>query len=202
MKIAVFGATGMIGSEIVAEAVSRGHEVSAFSRSGGEVAGVDVHAVDLADATAFAEIAAANDVVVTATGPSRTGEPHESYLTSVSNALANAGDTRLLMVGGAGSLEVNGQRLVDSPEFPEDYKPEARTVAKAYDMLRNDAPADLNWTMISPAPVIEPGLRTGDYKVGEHSPAGESISTQDFAVAVLDEIEIPAHERARFTVAN
>lgn len=201
MKIAVYGATGMVGSQITNEALIRGHEVTAVSRSGAEVAGTRVRAADLADAGTFAAIAEAHDVVVLATGPSRTGGDHGEWLTAMKTAYTNAGGTRLLVVGGAGALEIGGVRLVDTPEFPEVYKAEALTLGAAYDSIKV-APADLDWTMLAPAPVIQPGERTGTYNTAKDSPAGNSISTQDFAVAMLDEIERPAHPRARFTAAN
>lgn len=202
MKIAVYGATGMIGSDIVAEAVSRGHEVTAYSRNGGEVAGISVHAADLADADTFAQVAEANDAVVLATSPSRTGDPHSIWLDALATAIANAASTRLLVVGGAGSLIVDGKRILDSPDFPDEIKPEALSGFAALEKLRNESPNELDWVMLAPAPSIEPGVRTGSYKSELDTPAGESISTEDFAVAMLDEIETPKHHRTRFTVAN
>lgn len=201
MKIAVYGATGMVGSQIVSEALSRGHEVTAISRQGAEVPGTQVQAADLADAATFAAVAKAHDAVVLATGPSRTGGDHGEWLTAMKTAYANASGTRLLVVGGAGALEINGTRLVDTPEFPEAYKAEALTLGAAYDAIK-EAPADLDWTMLAPAPVIQPGERTGTYNTAKDSPAGDSISTQDYAVAMLDEIERPAYRNARFTAAN
>lgn len=201
MKIAVYGATGMVGSQIVSEALTRGHEVTAVSRSGAEVPGTQVRAADLADAGTFTAIAEAHDALVLATGPSRTGGDHGEWLAAMETAYTNAGGTRLLVVGGAGALEINGTRLVDTPGFPEVYKAEALTLGAAYDALK-EAPAGLDWTMLAPAPVIQPGERTGTYNTAKDSPAGNSISTQDFAVAMLDEIERPAYPRARFTAAN
>ena len=111
------------------------------------------------------------------------------------------GDTRLIVVGGAGSLQVGGARLVDSPDFPEAYRPEALVAAEALDYFRGLGD-DVDWTFFSPAPVIAPGERTGTYKVGTDSPAGDFVSAEDFAVALLDELEQPAHRRRRFTVAH
>ncbi len=201
MKIAVYGATGMVGSQMVSEALTRGHEVTAVSRRGGDLAGAQVRAADLADEATFAAIAGEHDAVVLATGPSRTGGDHGEWLSAMQNAYSNASGTRLLVVGGAGALEINGTRLVDTPEFPEVYKAEARTLGAAYDAIM-EAPADLDWTMLAPAPVIQPGERTGTYSTAKDSPAGDSISSQDFAVAMLDEIERPTHRNARFTAAN
>ncbi|MGO4384393.1 NAD(P)-dependent oxidoreductase [Specibacter sp. RAF43] len=204
MKIAVFGATGMIGSQVAAEAVSRGHEVTAVSRSGRTVAEAPAAlavAADLADGASVASLAASHDAVVLATGPSRTGGDHRVWLAALDAALANVGDTRTLVVGGAGALMVGDQRLVDLPGFPDAYKPEALTLAAAYDALL-ELPESVNWAMQAPAPAIAPGERTGVYVLGGNSPAGDTISTQDFAVALLDELETPRHIRARYSVAN
>lgn len=201
MKIAVYGATGMVGSQIVAESLVRGHQVTAISRSLAKVAGARDLRADLADTKTFAEVANDHDVVVLATGPSRSGGDHDEWIGAMSAAYANANGTRLLVVGGAGALEVDGVRLVDTPEFPEAYKAEALTLAAAYEAIKV-APADLDWTMLAAAPMIQPGERTGKYATALDSPAGNSISTQDYAVAMLDEIEHPAHRRARFTAAN
>ena len=202
MKIAVFGATGMVGSRVAAEAVARGHEVTGISRRGGEVPGGESRAGDLGDAETVREVAAANDVVVLATVPSRMGGDHEGWLEAVRTALANVGPTRVVMVGGAGSLELrDGTRLVDAPGFPEEYKPEGQTMAAALDIFRS-APESVDWTFLCPAPAIMPGERTGTYRVGQDAPVGDEISAEDFAVALVDEIERPAHRRVRFTVAN
>lgn len=192
MKIALFGATGMVGSRIAAEAADRGHEVTALSRSTG---------ADMADAAAVRDAAATHDVVVSATGPSRTGEPHEPWLASVSTLIENAADARVLFVGGAGSLLTpDGTRLLDTDGFPEAYKAEATSGAAALDLFRA-APESLDWTFVSPAPVIAPGERTGSYTTSLDTPAGDFISAEDYAVALVDEIEQPQHRRRRFTAA-
>lgn len=201
MKIAVYGATGMVGSQIAAEALRRGHDVTAVSRSISEIPGALSRQADLGDATVFAEIAGAHDAVVLATGPSRTGGDHGDWLEAMKQAYSSAGSTRLLIVGGAGALEVDGKRLVDTAGFPEEYRAEALTLAEAYEAVLA-APAQLDWTMLAAAPEIAPGVRTGSYVTAKDSPAGGSISTQDYAVAMLDEIERPAHRRERFTAAN
>ena len=204
MEIAVFGATGMVGSEITAEALRRGHEVTAISRHGVHIPGESAAAVlaaDLADSDAVAKIAAGHDVVVLAAGPSRTGGNHQQWLDAMSSALKAVGSTRVFIVGGAGALMVNGQRLMDTPDFPPAYLPEAKTMAALYNLVMA-APESLDWTMQAPAPEIAPGERTGKYRSADDSPAGAHISSQDFAVAALDEIERPAHRRARYTVAN
>jgi putative NADH-flavin reductase len=193
MKIALFGATGMVGSRIAAEATGRGHEVTALSRSTG---------ADMADAAAVREAAAGHDVVVSATGPSRTGEPHEPWLASVSTLIENASDARVLFVGGAGSLlTADGTRLLDTDGFPQAYKAEATSGAAALDLFRA-APEAVDWTFVSPSPVIAPGERTGSYATALDTPAGDFVSAEDYAVALVDEIEQPQHRRQRFTVAS
>ncbi len=140
-------------------------------------------------------------MIVSAIGPSRTGGDRRAYLAQVRNLAETAGQARLIVVGGAGSLLAGGKRLVDDPAFPEIYRAEALIVAEALDYLRGLG-NDVDWTFISPAPVIQPGQRTGTYKTGTDAPAGDSISAEDYAVALLDEIDRPAHHRQRFTVAS
>ena len=192
MKIALFGATGMVGSRIAAEATARGHEVTSLSRSTGG---------DLADASAVRAAAADHDVVVSATGPSRTGDPHQPWLDAVSTLIDNVGDARVLFVGGAGSLLTpDGTRLLDTEGFPAEYLGEATSGAAALDLFRA-APESVDWTFVSPAPVIAPGERTGSYTTSLDTPAGDFISAEDYAVVLLDEIEQPRHRRQRFTAA-
>lgn len=193
MKIALFGATGMVGSRIASEAASRGHEVTSLSRSGG---------ADMGSADAVRAAAADHDVVVSATGPSRTGESHEPWLASVSTLVDHVGDTRVLFVGGAGSLLTpDGTRLLDTDGFPDEYKAEATSGAAALEIFRA-APESVDWTFLSPAPVIAPGERTGSVVTSLDTPAGDFVSAEDYAVALVDEIEQPQHRRQRFTVAS
>ncbi len=202
MKIAIYGASGMIGSRVAAEAVSRGHETIGVTRSGGELP-ADVQAVrgNANDVGSAKEIAAEADVLVAAIGPSRTGGDHQDYLDALANLVAavQGTETRLLVVGGAGSLVVNGNRVADGPDFPAEYKPEALTMSQALDDLRTTDDS-VNWTMLSPAFVIAPGDRTGTFRLSLDEPVGTQISAEDFAVAFLDEIETPAHNRRRFTL--
>jgi len=199
MKIAVYGGTGQVGSRIVAEARGRGHDVTALSRHGG--AGVTVS--DAADLDQVREIAASHDVVVSALGPSRVPGDDPSALADIVRGLTSAvGATRLIVAGGAGSLVVApGVRLFETPDFPEIYRTEARATAEAFDAVREAGP-ELDWTYLSPAPEMGPGERTGSYVSGLDEPVGNSISFDDFAVALVDEIERPAHRRQRFTVAS
>lgn len=201
MRIALFGASGMIGSRVAAEAADRGHSVTAITRSGAEVPGSARSLTgDMGDSALLADVVSAHDVIVSATGPSRTGGDHGEWLSALQTLAETSGDTRLIVVGGAGSLHVGDTLLKDTPEFPEAYKSEAETSTKALDLLR--AGGWSPWTLVSPAPEIAPGERTGSYVVALDSPAGESISAEDFALALVDEIENPQHLDARFTVAH
>ena len=200
MQIAVYGATGMVGSEITAEALRRGHQVTAVSRSGTALEGTAARTADLGDAAEFARIAGDHDLVVVSVAPDRAGNTHESYLKAHRSIAASKAPARIFVIGGAGALEIDGVQLKDTPGFPLDYKAEAETMTKVLDAYREAE--DLDWTMLAPAPQITPGERTGSYTLGTDSPAGHRISTQDFAVAALDEIESARHRKQRFTAAN
>ena len=199
MKIAVYGATGAIGSAIVEEARSRGHEVTGISRRGSETPG-DLTG-DALDADFTTGVSEKHEVIVSAIGPSRIEDDGTRFLDSIANLIATLGGRRLLIVGGASSLKIDGVRLIDSPDFPEEYKAEARKGIEVLELVRAAAD-DVDWTYLSPAPLILPGERTGSYKVELETPAGQQVSIPDYAVALVDEIEKPAHVRQRFTVAN
>ena len=199
MKIVVYGATGMVGSEVVEAAVARGHEVVAVSRGGGDVPGASALAADITDTATVASLASSADAVVFAVPTDRTGGPTEPIVDAHRRLIAAKPSSRLLVVGGAGSLSAGDGLLVDDPAFPEAYKPEA----KAFTTILHDyrAAEGLDWTLVSPSPVIAPGGRTG-YVLGTDSPVGGSVTTTDFADAILDELETPAHVGSRFTVAS
>jgi len=199
MKIAVYGATGAIGSAIVEEARNRGHEVTGISRRSSDALGhLTGDALDADFATGVAE---KHDVIVSAIGPSRVEDDGTRFVDSIANLIATLGGRRLLVVGGASSLQIDGVRLIDSPDFPEEYKAEARKGIEVLELVRAAAD-DVDWTYLSPAPLILPGERTGSYKVELETPAGQQVSIPDYAVALVDEIENPQHVRQRFTVAN
>jgi len=205
MRIAVIGGTGMIGSRVVAEAASRGHSVTSVSRNGDsrELSNTVALKADATDLVAMRLLAADHDVIVSAIGPSREpdGDPSAFVTTLVDLAKALA-DSRLIVVGGAGSLFVApGVRLVDTPEFPKDSRAETLASASALEALIALSDAG-EWSYLSPPPMIAPGERTGHYVLGDDMPAGMSISAEDFAIAVVDEIEKPTHTGRRFTVAN
>jgi hypothetical protein len=196
MKIAVYGATGMIGREILAEAAGRGHDVSGYSRSGGD----GVAAADLGDTERFQQVADEHDAVVISLSPDRTGGSHEPLLEAYDRVIAARPGTRLIPVVGAGSLEVGDGLLLDDPHVPELYRPEMVTMREVLEKFR--ASEGLDWTAVSPAPEIAPGERTGSYRTAADTPAGEAISTKDLAVAILDELENPQFRGRRFTAAN
>ena len=192
MKIALFGATGMVGSRIAAEATARGHQVTTLSRSTG---------ADLADADAVRAAAADHDVVVSATGPSRTGDPHEPWL----DCRLHPHRQRRRRARGVRRR----RRLAAHPRrhpparhrrLPGGVHGEATSGAAALDLFRA-APESVDWTFVSPAPVIAPGERTGSYATALDTPAGDFITAEDYAVALVDEIEEPQHRRQRFTAA-
>ncbi|MFF4196522.1 NAD(P)-dependent oxidoreductase [Nonomuraea sp. NPDC001831] len=199
MKILVFGATGMIGQRIVTELTGRGHDVTGVSRRG-PVKG-DVH-----DA---ATLAKGYDAVVCAIAPPRDGtEPEPPFLAAnraLIDGLRAAGVSRVLVVGGAGSLKAGPDvDLVDTPGFPEIYKKEAKAARAALGLYREVT--DLDWTYVSPAAEIAPGERTGVYRIGRDDLLSDAdgrsfITAEDYAVAIADELEEHAHPRTRITVA-
>lgn len=200
MKIAIYGAAGMVGSEITQEAVRRGHKTVAITRNGTPVEDSTPVAADISDVPVFKEIAEQNDVVVISVPPPRDGGDHDALITAHKNILDTEPSARLFVVGGAGALRTGDQFLKDDPGFPAAFKSEAETMTTVLDIY--NAAKKTNWTMLAPAPEIAPGARTMRYHIGRDEPVGASVSTADFAIAVLDEIEKPQHIRRRFTVAN
>ena len=200
MRITVIGATGMIGSRVVAEAAQRGHEVTALSQSGRDVLGASTAGkLDLSDTAGVREAIDQSDATVIAVPSDRTGGSHEPTIEAHRNLIADPPRQRVLVVGGAGSLVVDGIALKDSAGFPVEYRAEAETFTTILELYRESEGVD--WTLLSPAPVIAPGVRTGGYVTGADSPVGAEISAEDFAVAVVDELQYPAHRLVRFTVA-
>jgi hypothetical protein len=212
MKIALFGASGMIGQRIVAEALKRGHEITAVVRDPAKYSAPDpkVQVVqgDALDAASVAKAVVGQDVVISSVGPAHGSGDLDIYTKSpqsLTDGLRRAGVKRLLIVGGAGSLEVApGVRLFDTPGFPEEWRPLAKAHGAGLDAYRTVT--DLDWTYISPAAMITPGERTGSYRQDFDSlltdAAGNSaISCEDYAVALLDMIEKSQFIRQRVTVA-
>jgi uncharacterized protein len=211
MKVLVFGATGNIGRAITAELLSRGHTVTGASRTGVPVEGLDVTVLqgDAADPATVARLSRGQDAVVAAIGP-KPGDPvpdgaFSSAARGLLDGLRAAGVRRLLVLGGAGSLEVApGERVVDAPDFPQAWKANALGQAEALGIYRTAS--DLDWTYVSPAAIIGPGERTGTYRVGGDQllvdASGESrISIPDYAAGFVDELEKGNAIRRRITVA-
>lgn len=205
--ITVYGSTGMVGSDITREAVSRGHRVTGVSRRSNPdntVDGVTYVTGDLGDTADVVNRAKDTDVLVISVPGPRDGSSFQPVIdahAALVRALAGLA-VRVFVVGGAGAtLAEDGTRLVDTPDFPEAYAAEARSFAEVLELYRA-APASLDWTMLAPAPEIGPGAPAESYVLGDDHPAGESVTTGTFARAALDEIETPAHRRARFTVAD
>ncbi|MEO3823384.1 NAD(P)H-binding protein [Actinomadura sp. B10D3] len=205
MRILLIGATGMIGRRIAAEARERGHEVTGVTRTGNE----GTAAAQASDAAAIARLAAGHDAAVLTVPPPRDGSETTGPLLAVTrgvlDGLRRAGVRRLIVVGGAGSLEAApGVRLVDTPEFPAVYKAESLAAAEQLGVIRAEA-GDLDWTYISPSAVIEPGERTGTFRVGgdqllTDAEGASSISAEDYAVALVDELEKGEAVQRRITV--
>lgn len=202
MKITVFGATGMIGSRLVDEALARDHEVTAVSRSGRAVEGTTAVAMDFADTPSVVGLANSSDVVVIAIPPDRSRqEPIEVNLHAHQRLIDSLPSARIIVVGGAGSLKIGGVYLRDRPGFPEAAM---RNSTWSIAMLERyqASPAALDWLVVSPAPLIEPGERTGHYVLGIDEPAGQRISAENSAVGILDEIAGSDHHRMRITFAD
>jgi putative NADH-flavin reductase len=210
MKIALIGAAGNIGKRIASEALSRGHEVTAVVRDPKKIEDrrLMVATADVTDPPSLIKAVAGHDAVISAVGPSHGGlATLPAYAArALVQALPKAGVRRLIVVGGAGSLEVEpGLQLVDAPDFPAAWRPAALSHRDALKIFR-DAGGALDWTYVSPAALIEPGPRTGKYRTGGDQllvdEKGRSrISTEDFAVALLDELENPKNVKRRITVA-
>ncbi|WP_114238202.1 NAD(P)-dependent oxidoreductase [Dyella sp. C9] len=212
MKIALFGATGHIGHAILDEALSRGYEVTAIVRDPSRLATHNAHLKvvtgDIAKPDSWVDAVRGADVVVASISARRDGNPDSIPANAVTllDHLSQAGVKRLVWVGGAGSLETApGVRVIDDPHFPDAWKPEATGQAKALDAFRASK-ADVEWTYISPAALIEDGARTGKYRVGGDQllvdAQGKShITVPDYAVALLDRVEKNDARRQRITVA-
>ncbi len=206
MKIAIIGATGLVGTKILSESLDRGHEVTAIVRNPERLPTHPQLRTAKGDATRPAELASlvtGHEVMISAFNPGK--DESGTGAQSIVDAAKRSGVKRLLVVGGAGSLEVApGKRLVDQPDFPAQWKDGALRTADFLDQLRNEA--ELDWAFVSPAAMLAPGERTGHYRVGGDQlltdSDGESrISLEDYAVAMLDEAERPQYHRKRFSVA-
>jgi uncharacterized protein len=196
MNIVVFGPTGMIGSRIVAELNARGHDVVGAGRSTG---------ADVTSVASVAEVAAGADAVVSAVAARGVDYTLADVARSLIEGTRQAGVKRVVVVGGAATLEVSpGTRLLDTPDFPEEWKAEALQGADSLAVYRGVD--DLDWTFVSPAAYIHPGERTGRYRLGGDellvdAEGNSEVSAEDYAIAIVDLLENGGHERERITVA-
>ncbi|TKV76492.1 NAD(P)-dependent oxidoreductase [Rhizobium sp. AU243] len=199
-KIALIGASGNAGSRILKELSDRGHQVTAIARNPVKIASlpnVVAKKGDVFDQAGLSELLKGHDAVIssvhfTASDPATLIE-----------AVRASGVQRYLVVGGAGSLEIApGQRVVDLPDFPAAYKAEATKGAEFLDILKQEK--QLDWTFLSPSAEFVPGERTGKFRIGKDNllsnDKGSRISFEDYAIALVDEIEKPQHSRQRFTI--
>lgn len=213
MKVVVFGATGNIGRAIVDELVARDHRVTGVTRSGlatGDLpAALELRAGDVTDAAGVSEVVRGHDAVISAVGPvfgSGEAQPFVAAAHGLVGGLRRAGVSRLLVVGGAGSLEVaSGVQAVDAPDFPEAYKPNALAQREALEFYRTVD--DLDWTYISPAAEIGRRPHVKDYQLGHHQmlfaeDGASHIGYADYADGVVDCLELGTHLREQITLAD
>jgi putative NADH-flavin reductase len=212
MKIALIGATGFVGAPLLEELLQRGHQVTVLARNPGKLVsrkGLTVVSADAQDATQVRQAVAGHDAVLSAYNPGWTvPDIHDQFLKgtrAIYAGVRESGVRRLLVVGGAGSLFVaQGLQLVDTPQFPAEYKQGALAAREALNLIRQEQ--TLDWTFLSPPILLTPGERTGHYRLGSEAPlmngeAPGTISVKDLAVAIVDEIEQPRHLKQRYTVA-
>ena len=208
MKVALYGATGKSGSRILKELISRGHQVIAIARNPSKApqpeGSVSVRQDDLSDPQKIAAAVEGADAVVSAYAPPPDDSDAIVGVTQRQVEALNPGKkTRLVVVGGAGGLNVApGVTLVDSGYLPEAYLPIARAHVKALDVLKA---SDSDWTYLAPAAYFEPGERTGKFRLGKDELIADAqqqsrISMEDYAIALVDELEKPRHRRQRFSV--
>lgn len=212
MKIALIGATGYVGAPLLQEALQRGHQVTALVRHPEKLTAhprLSAVQANVQDTAKLAEQLRGHNVVISAFNPGwGVADIREQFISgsrSIIAASKQAGTQRLLVVGGAGSLYVApGLQLIDTADFPAEYKEGAEGARQVLDLLRDEQA--LEWTFLSPAALLVPGPRTGKFRLGndELLMTGDepgSVSVADLAVALIDEAEQPQHIRQRFTLA-
>ncbi len=214
MRVVLYGATGTIGSRILNELLSRGHTVTAVVRDRSKLpAQNNLTTVkgDILDAGDIAKVVKGADVVVSSYGPPSGAQGPDAtqvgQLVDATQALIagvrRGGAPRIIMVGGAGSLEISPSlQIMDTPTFHRAYKPLAEAHRDAFHVLRE---SDLNWTYFSPAMMFQPGERTGKFRLGKDSlisddKGNSAISAEDYAIALVDEVEQGRHTKQRFTI--
>jgi uncharacterized protein len=211
MKIALLGATGFVGSALLKEALDRGHSVTAIVRRPEKLEKRDrlvAKAGDVYDTALLAALLSGHDAVISAFNPGwKNPDLYDDQVrgtTSIIAAIKKAGIRRVLWVGGAGGLEAKpGVRVVDGPGFPGWIRPGSLATIDALERLRKEP--QLEWSYLAPSANMQPGQRTGKFRLGGDqlmldARGQSSISVEDYAVAMIDELEHPAHIRQRFTV--
>ncbi|MGP5308970.1 NAD(P)-dependent oxidoreductase [Vreelandella alkaliphila] len=211
MKIALIGASGFIGTALLTEALSRGHHVTALVTRPERVAPQEnliIIKSDVLNTDALAEQLRGVDAVISAFSGHAQDDVYSYYIKGFNSILAatqQASVPQLLVVGGAATLEIApGKRLLDTPEFPAEYRATAEGAQTALETLR--AQTAQAWTFLSPAAEIFPGERSGNFRIGgdtllTDSEGNSRISVQDYAIAMIDELENPRHTNQRFCVA-
>lgn len=215
MKVALIGASGFVGKALLNELVSRGNEVIAIARDTDKIESTDEKvtkvAADVLNTEALAAALKGADAVVSAFNPGWSNP--NLYQDTVAGAEAiqagvkSSGVKRFIFIGGAGTLQIDGNQLVDGPDFPADIKPGATAVRDYFNTLKKET--DLDWVFFSPAIEMHPGItigRTGKYRLGKTSPVfneeGRSIlSVEDLSIVIADELENNAHHQEQFTAA-
>lgn len=207
MNVVLYGSTGKAGSRILMELVSRGHRVTAIARNPARlqgITGISTKKDDLSDTSKVAEAIEGADAVISAYGPPPDNTEEIVDVTQrLVDAVKQAGRPRLLVVGGAGGLNVApGVSLLDSGYLPDAYKPIAKSHVRALNVLRA---SDIDWTYLAPAAYFEPGERTGKFRLGKdeliaNEKQESRISMEDYAIALVNELEKPEHRQRRFSV--
>ncbi len=212
MKVALIGASGFVGTQVLKELLSRGHQVTAIVRNPEKIKekndGLMVKKGDVMNVDETADLLKGNDMVISAYNAGwQNPNIYDDFIAAsieIQEATKKAGVKRLLSVGGAGSLEVApGVQLVDTPEFPAEWKKGALAARDYLNILKEEK--ELDWTFLSPAIMLHPGTRTGAYRTGTDQPVFDAngkceISVEDLAVAIVDELEHKKFAGKRFTV--
>lgn len=215
MKVSLIGASGFVGSNILEELLNRGHEVTAIVRDAAKVKQsntlLTVKEADVLNNEALTAAIEDTDAVISAYNAGWTNPNlYHDFLAgseAIQNAVKASDVNRLIVIGGAGSLEIDGNQLVDGPDFPAEYKAGATAARDYLNLIKKEE--ELEWTFFSPAIEMHPGIttgRTGQYRLGTNSPVfneeGRSIlSVEDLAVVIADELESNQHPKQRFTAA-
>ena len=212
MKLLVIGATGFVGSHILEEALDRGHEVHAIARNVDKIKqknkNLYVTMADIMEENEIRDIMNTGYDAVISSYNSGWNNPniYRDYMKgyeSILQAVRESGIKRIIIIGGAGSLEIDGIKLIDKMEFPQEIVGGIKAAKDLLDIIRKDN--DLDWSFVSPAIDLFDGKRTGKYRLGKNTPVFDEnkeskISVQDLSVAIIDELEEPKHVRERFTV--